>query len=214
MTYVVPLLSILLLVLHRFGIKPTGFTIATSPSMVWPLSVSLISSPALRSHPFFGVTWFSPRGHPATPQTWAASSCLGPKAFACISLVEEYVFLQDSLCASFHVAHISLEKLSLAALSKNIPPYPCHPLIPMTLIYVLYYILPCGSAGKQSTCNVGDLGSIRWEDALEKGTATQYSVLENSMNCIVHGVAKSWTRLSDFHFSHLNICSLVPPFFY
>ena len=128
--------------------------------MVWPLSVSLISSPALRSHPFFGVTWFSPRGHPATPQTWAASSCLGPKAFACISLVEEYVFLQDSLCASFHVAHISLEKLSLAALSKNIPPYPCHPLIPMTLNYVLYYILPCGSAGKQSTCNVGDLGSI------------------------------------------------------
>ena len=28
----------------------------------------------------------------------------------------------------------------------------------------------------------------------------QYSGLENSMDCIVHGVAKSWTRLSDFHF--------------
>ena len=58
--------------------------------------------------------------------------------------------------------------------------------------------------------------SLGWEDPLEKGKATQYSVLENSMNCIVHGVAKSWTRLSDvhFHFSHLNICLLIPPFFY
>ena len=28
---------------------------------------------------------------------------------------------------------------------------------------------PCGSAGKESACNVGDLG---WEDPLEKGKAT------------------------------------------
>ena len=34
-----------------------------------------------------------------------------------------------------------------------------------------------------------------------KGYPLQYSGLENSMDCIVHGVAKSWTRLSDFHFS-------------
>ena len=33
-----------------------------------------------------------------------------------------------------------------------------------------------------------------------KGYPLQYSGLENSMDCIVHGVAKSWTRLSDFHF--------------
>ena len=32
------------------------------------------------------------------------------------------------------------------------------------------------------------------------GYPLQYSGLENSMNCIVHGVAKSWTWLSDFHF--------------
>ena len=42
--------------------------------------------------------------------------------------------------------------------------------------------------------------SLGWEDPLEKGKATQYSGLENSMDCLVHGVAKSWTRLSDFHF--------------
>ena len=49
---------------------------------------------------------------------------------------------------------------------------------------------PCGSAGKESACNEGDLG---WEDPLEKGKATplQYSGLENSMDCIVYGVAKS-----------------------
>ena len=33
------------------------------------------------------------------------------------------------------------------------------------------------------------------------GYPLQYSDLENSMDCIVHRVAKSWTRLSDFHFS-------------
>ena len=39
------------------------------------------------------------------------------------------------------------------------------------------------------------LRSLGWEDPLEKGKATslQYSGLENSMDCIVHGVAKSWT---------------------
>ena len=33
-----------------------------------------------------------------------------------------------------------------------------------------------------------------------KGYPIQYSDLENSMDCMVHGVAKRWTRLSDFHF--------------
>ena len=37
-----------------------------------------------------------------------------------------------------------------------------------------------------------------------KGYPLQYSGLENSMDCIVHGVAKSRTRLSDFHFTSHN----------
>ena len=47
--------------------------------------------------------------------------------------------------------------------------------------------------------------SLRWEDSLEKGKATplQYSGLENAMDCVVHGVSKSWTRLSDFHIPFL-----------
>ena len=62
---------------------------------------------------------------------------------------------------------------------------------------------PCGSAGKESTCKVGDLGLIPGlgrSPGEGKGYPCQYSGLENSMDCIVHGVAKSWTRLNDFHF--------------
>ena len=55
---------------------------------------------------------------------------------------------------------------------------------------------PCGSAGKESACNLGDLGSI---PGLGKfpgegtGYLLQYSSLENSIDCILHGVTKSWT---------------------
>ena len=72
---------------------------------------------------------------------------------------------------------------------------------------------PCGSAGKESTCNVGDLGSIPGvgrSPGKGKGYPLQYSGLENSMDCIVHGVTKSWTRLSDFPFCfHSDQCEVV-----
>ena len=43
--------------------------------------------------------------------------------------------------------------------------------------------------------------SLGWEDPLEKVTATHSSILAwRIWWTIVHGVAKSWTRLSDFHF--------------
>ena len=61
---------------------------------------------------------------------------------------------------------------------------------------------PCGSAGKESTCNVGDLGSIPglgWSPGEGKGYPLQYSCLENSIDCIVHEVAKSQTHLSCVH---------------
>ena len=62
-----------------------------------------------------------------------------------------------------------------------------------------------GSAGKESACNVGDLGSMPGlgrSPGEGKGYPLQYSGLENSMDCIVYGVAKSWTRLSDFHYRY------------
>ena len=42
-----------------------------------------------------------------------------------------------------------------------------------------------------------------------KGYQLQYSDLENSMDCIVHGVTKRWTRLSNFHFIPLPRMSLI-----
>ena len=60
---------------------------------------------------------------------------------------------------------------------------------------------PGSSAGKESACNAGDLGLIpglRRFPGEGKGYPLQYSGLENSMDCIVHGIAKSQTRLSDF----------------
>ena len=42
--------------------------------------------------------------------------------------------------------------------------------------------------------------SLGWEDPLEKNSyPLQYSGLENSMDGIVHTVAKNWTRLTNFH---------------
>ena len=70
---------------------------------------------------------------------------------------------------------------------------------------------PHGSAGKESTCNVGDLGSIPGlgrSSGEGNGYTLQYSGLENSTDCIVHGVTEldttEWLSLSLFHF-HSNI---------
>ena len=41
-----------------------------------------------------------------------------------------------------------------------------------------------------------------------KGYPLQYSDLENSMDCIVHGITKSWTWLSNFHFHRQNLIYL------
>ena len=52
---------------------------------------------------------------------------------------------------------------------------------------------PGGSAGNESTCNVGDLGSIPGlgrSPGEGNGYPLQYSGLENFRDCIVHGVAK------------------------
>ena len=59
-----------------------------------------------------------------------------------------------------------------------------------------YMGFPGGSAGKESACSVGDLGSVPGlgrSPGEGSGYPLQYSGPENSMNCIVHGVAKSQT---------------------
>ena len=67
-------------------------------------------------------------------------------------------------------------------------------------------------ACKESICNTWDSSSI---PALGRSTAEgngyplQHSGLENSMDCLVHGMAKSQTRLSDFHFHDVSWNILV-----
>ena len=64
---------------------------------------------------------------------------------------------------------------------------------------------PGCSAGEESTHNARDLGSIPGlgrSPGDGNSYPLQYSGLENSKGCIVHGVAKSQTRLSDFHFHY------------
>ena len=60
------------------------------------------------------------------------------------------------------------------------------------------------SDSKESACNARDPGSIPGSGRSPgegKGYPLQYSGRENSMDCILHGVAKSRTRLSDFQFN-------------
>ena len=64
---------------------------------------------------------------------------------------------------------------------------------------------PGGSVGKESTCDAGDVGLIPElgrSPGEGNGDPLQYSCLENPMDrgacrVTVHGVAKSWTRLSN-----------------
>ena len=69
-----------------------------------------------------------------------------------------------------------------------------------------------GSDGTESACSVDDLGLIpRLARSSGEGNSysLQYSCLENSMDCIVHKVAKSWTQLSNFHF-HFSLSMISP----
>ena len=85
----------------------------------------------------------------------------------------------------------------------------------LSVFYIYLWLLffqwgfPKGSAGKEFTCNVEALGLIPGlgrSAGEEKGYPLQYSGLDISMDYIVHGVAKSWTRLSDFHFHRTDYC--------
>ena len=73
---------------------------------------------------------------------------------------------------------------------------------------VLYkhFVFPGGSEVKASASSVEDLDSIPGlgrSPGEGKGYPLQYSGLENSMDCIVHGVAKGQAQLNDFHSPYL-----------
>ena len=77
------------------------------------------------------------------------------------------------------------------------------------LLDIGYRGLPCSSNGKESACNSGDQGLIPRlgrSPREENGNPLQYPCLENPMDggawgATVCGVAKSWTQLSDLHYT-------------
>ena len=98
-------------------------------------------------------------------------------------LIIQYVFLKNGCIVLQNSTLSSFRKYSIG-----------------TIIFLVFHGFPCGSAGKESTCNAGDLGLIPGlgrSPGEGKGYPLQYSGLENSMECIVHGVTKSRTQLSD-----------------
>ena len=75
--------------------------------------------------------------------------------------------------------------------------------------YDLYLSFPCGSVGKESTCNAGDLGltpGLGRSPGEGKGYPLQYPGLETILSCIDHGVTKSRTqqRLSHMYLGRGN----------
>ena len=111
-------------------------------------------------------------------------------------------------------AYVSPQKIHFQALDKSPVPGPekgppfCNIPTPILLGF------PCGSAGKESSCNAGDLGStprLGRSPGEGKGYPLQYSGLENSMDCIVHGGHKEsdMTDGLSLSFSTLSwLCAL------
>ena len=129
-----------------------------------------------------------------------------------------HIFLENTtyVCCRFINCH--LNKCPMKLMSNKIP----FPFLALDLngnYPGLDVGFPCGSAGQEFACNVGDLGSIPGlgrSPGERKGYPLQYSGLENSMDRILHGVSKSQTRLSDFdfHFQTLYLESLSDFFFF
>ena len=111
-------------------------------------------------------------------------------------MTETFFFLTLRNCLKIHTGLFS--------------PIRCFKFHPKRGIYLFLYIYTCfhgGSAGKESTCNAGDLGSIPGlgrSPGEGKGYPHQYSGLENSMDCIVHGGHKEsdMTEWLSLHLIH------------
>ena len=134
--------------------------------------------------------------------------------------------MSDSVTSTSHVLYyfrrnfryriISFIKISVFLKDKNniitiskILTIIIHELVSQCFHFVWVKIqmgFPGGASGKEPTCQCRRLGRCGFDLWLgrsprdRKGYPLQYSGLENSVDCIVHGVTKSQTRLSNFHF--------------
>ena len=75
------------------------------------------------------------------------------------------------------------------------------------LLTPVFLGFPGGSVGKESACNVGDLGlfpGLGRSPGKLKNYPLQYSGLKNSMDCIVHGVQRVRHNWATFTFHEIN----------
>ena len=80
------------------------------------------------------------------------------------------------------------------------------------LLTPIFLDFPCGSSGKESACKAGDLGSIPGKGRClgeRKGCPLQYSGLDNSMGCIVHGSQRVRNGLATINFTYFHILTLL-----
>ena len=128
-------------------------------------------------------------------------------SFIEVSLIYQYncVHLRSTMCGCDTFTYCKMITTSQYLITKSFF------VVRTFKIYSLVYDFLCcaegfldDSVGKESACHAGDLGSIPGlgRSAGEgNGSPFQFSGLENSMDCVAHGVTKSGTRLSDFHFA-------------
>ena len=134
------------------------------------------------------------QGHAQNPPI-QASTVRESKTVKCLSWIQKRQSNQRSNCNTRWI----IEKAREFQKKKN---------------YFCFIGFPDSSVGRESTCNAGDSGSISGlgrSPGEENGHPLQYSGLENSMDSKVHGVAKSKTQLSNFHFHFsASLTSLKP----
>ena len=99
-----------------------------------------------------------------------------------------------------HVQSPKLVHLSGVHCQVHVSSISCFAFVYFTELYRVGF--PCGSPGKESACNAGDLGLIPGlgrSPGEGKGNPLHYSGLENCMDWTVHGITKSRTQLRYFH---------------
>ena len=110
-------------------------------------------------------------------------------------------------CFWFHALNMEKRSLTISRKTLNDIIIHCSILSPL-IVHIGFF---GGLDGKESACNAGDPGLIpRLGRSPGEGNhyPPEYSCLKNSMDCIVHGIAKSRTRLSNFHLLFTFILSL------
>ena len=196
---------------HRLSrALPSPHSDLPNPSPLLTRLIFLCSTYYFRTlYPIFILHSFSSHRHvsPRRAGLWLIQCCL-PKPRTC---------QMNQCCKAWVTFSVWRIRLGSSLMTPN-PASPHHPLsIPWFNFWVrkihwrrdrlptqVFLGFPCGSAGKKSACNVRDLGLILGlgrSPREGKGYPPQYSDLENSMDYTVHGVAKSQTQLSDFHFT-------------